>query len=357
MPIADPHINKQPNITVKFMARGIVRGGSADHYIRQLPGDMSAWGNCRFIFDVDAREYDWLVVYHDLPRRPWTFSEERLRCPPEKTVLITTEPSSITVYGTDYLRQYGIVITSQEHWVISHANPVFTQPGLIWFYGFPFSEGPIRTYDEMKVMSPPVKTRPISTVCSDRQGRLTLHSRRFEFTRKLKAALPELDVFGHGVTPMSDKAVAVDPYQYHISIENHIYPHHMTEKMPDSFLGYAVPFYHGCPNATDYFPADSFIPIDINDFQKTFDIIRSTLANNEYKDRLPSVIEARRRVLDEYNLFAVVEREINRNKPLSSCNNGVIMNRQTMRIKRPLAGLCSLAEKTLIKTRHAFGWV
>jgi hypothetical protein len=158
---------------------------------------------------------------------------------------------------------------------------------------------------------------------------------------------------------MSDKAAAIDPYQYHIAIENHIYPHHLTEKMPDSFLGYAIPFYHGCPNATDYFPAESFIPIDINDFSKSLDIIRSTLANNEYRDRLPYVIEARRRVLEEYNLFAVLDREISRNdkKRLSCRNNGVIMNRQTIRIKRPLAGLRSLAEKALVKTRHKLGWV
>ena len=127
MPIADPGDKKGAGIIVKFMARGIAKGGNADHYIRQLPGNASQWGNCRFVFDVDAREYDWLAVYHDLPRLPSTFSEEELRCPPERTVLITTEPSSITVYGTDYLRQYGMVITSQEPWVISHPQPIFTQ--------------------------------------------------------------------------------------------------------------------------------------------------------------------------------------------------------------------------------------
>lgn len=350
---------KKPARIVKFLARGIERGGNANHYTRQLPGETSSWGDCRFVFDIDAQEYDWLAVYHDLSRRPWTFSQENLRCPPEKTVLITTEPSSITVYGTDYLRQYGMVITSQEPWAVSHPHRIFTQPGLIWFYGFPFGEGPIRTYDEMKSMPPPSKSRPLSTVCSDRKGRLTLHSKRFEFTRKLKEALPELDVFGHGVTPMSDKSVAVDPYCYHIAIENHIYPNHLTEKMPDSFLGYAVPFYSGCPNAADYFPPESFIPIDISNFPKSLDIIRSTLANNEYRDRLPYLIEARRRVLDEYNLFAVLDREIGLHdkKILSTRNKGIIMNRQTLRIKRPLSGLRSLAEKVLFKGRHTFGLV
>jgi hypothetical protein len=210
----------------------------------------------------------------------------------------------------------------------------------------------------MKAASPPGKTRTLSTVCSERQGKLTLHYKRFLFTQKLKEALPELDIFGHGVKAMSDKAVAVDSYQYHIAIENHIYPHHLTEKMPDAFLGYAVPFYHGCPNAVDYFPKESYIPLDINDFNRSLAIIRSTIANNEYLDRLPYVIEARRRVLDEYNLFAVLNREISKNDKFSlcSCNNGVIMNRQTIRIKKPLAGLRSLAEKALFKTRHKIGW-
>lgn len=343
---------------VKFMARGLVPGVKHDRWTRQLPGNTSVWGNCRFIFDPEAKEYDWLAVYHDLSRRPWRLSEERLRCPSENTVLVTAEPSSITVYGTDYLRQFGMVITSQEPWAISHPYPVFTQPGLIWFYGFPFSGGSIRTYDDMKSMLPWPKDKTISTVCSERQGKLTLHYKRYEFTQKLKELLPELDIFGHGVNPMSDKVVAVDPYQFHIAIENHVYPHHLTEKMPDSFLGYAIPFYHGCPNAGDYFPPESFIPIDICDFAKTVDIIRSTLANNEYQDRLPYIIEARRRVLDEFNLFAVLNKEINQNhnKSLSCRNNGVIMNRQTIRIKKPLAGLRSLAEKALFKTRHKMGW-
>jgi len=41
---------------------------------------------------------------------------------------------------------------------------------------------------------------------------------------------------------MNDKAAALDPYQYHIAIENHVFTHHMTEKLPDAFLGYTLPF-------------------------------------------------------------------------------------------------------------------
>lgn len=331
---------------------------SIERWLRQLPGNVPEWGRCRFIFDVESREYDWLVVYHDLHRDKGSLSMERLACPREKTMLVTTEPSTITVYGTDYLRQFGVVLTSQESWAISHPNVVFTQPGLIWYYGVPFPSGRMLTYDEMKSAFPSAKTKTISTVCSSRKGKLTLHYKRVRFTERFQAALPELDVFGHGVKPMSDKAEALDPYQYHIAIENHVYPHHLTEKLPDAFLGYTLPFYHGCPNAADYFPAESFIPINFQDFEKTLDVIKSTLANNEYEDRLPYIIEARRRVLEEHNLFAVLEREIRRQEAMITQNtpNGVIMNRQTLRIKKPLAGIRSLAEKAITKTRHKIRW-
>jgi hypothetical protein len=115
-------------------------------------------------------------------------------------------------------------------------------------------------YDDLQSTPPPPKNKTISTVCSIGQGRLTLHYKRYHFTQKLKNHIPELDVFGHGVNPMNDKAEVLDPYRYHIAIENHIFPHHLTEKLPDAFLGYTLPFYHGCQNASDYFPPEFLCP-------------------------------------------------------------------------------------------------
>ena len=332
----------QNPIIVKFTGMGV--GPSPNdklRFSRQLPGDNSIWGKCRFLFDANAQEYDWLVVYHDLPGGSKSQSVERLQCPREKTILITSEPSSITVYGSHYLRQFGFVITSQEPWAIKHPNAIFTQPGLKWFYGAPKDGGTMLTYDNLQQIPPITKTKTISTVCSSRQGRLTMHYKRYHFTDQLKARIPELNIYGHGVNPMNDKAEALDPYQYHITVENHVFQHHLTEKLPDAFLGFTLPFYHGCPNASDYFPSESFIPINIYDLEKTSEIIRSTLANNEYHDRLPYIIEARRRVLQEHNLFVVLEREIvKRDRSIgTSPPGGLIMGRQTLKFRKPLSGL------------------
>ena len=96
------------------MTRAVVRNVDPGPWKRLLPGSDDRWGNCQFIFDIDAREYDWLVVYHDVPRDKWSFGQEPLACARERTILVTTEPSTITVYGTNYLRQFGMVLTSQE---------------------------------------------------------------------------------------------------------------------------------------------------------------------------------------------------------------------------------------------------
>lgn len=347
----------KPQIKVKFMHRGLERGGSLDGFLRQFPGLTPQWGDCLFDFDVDSRDYDWLVVYQDLPneRGSSLFVEEKLACARERTMIITGEPSTITVFGKDYLNQFGSVLTFQEPWAMrGHSNVIYHHPGLIWHYGLPYGKGSFITWDQINATPPPEKTKLISTVCSRRTGKVTLHSTRVDFTWRLKDELPELDIYGHGVNPMDDKAEALDSYQYHIAVENHVYDHHLTEKLPDAFLGYTLPFFHGAPNTDLYFSKESFIPIDINNYSRSKEIIAHHLANNEYKDRLPYIIEARRRVLEEQNLFSILNTQITRQESLikKETMGKVIRNRPTMRMKNPLKGARSLAEKAAIKMYH-----
>lgn len=347
-----------PEIKVKFMTRGLRRGSSSKRFLRQFPGNTPQWGACCFEFDVDCRDYDWLVVYQDLPKSDSLFSEEKLACPRERTLLLTGEPSSITVFGRDYLRQFGCILSFQEPWAMKHPNVVYHHPGLMWFYGLPFQNSEFKSWDQIASTPPPEKSRTLSTVCSQRTGGTTLHSARVDFTWRLKKEIPEMDIFGHGVKPMNDKAEALDPYRFHIAIENHVYKHHLTEKLPDAYLGYTLPFYHGAPNASEYFPKESFIPIDINNYQRSRDIIRYHLQNNEYEDRLPYIIEARRRVLEEQNLFAILNKVIleQEERITSETRGKIIRNRSTMRIKNPVAGIRSLTEKALTKTYHRLSY-
>ncbi|MCA9024220.1 MAG: hypothetical protein KDA86_03295 [Planctomycetaceae bacterium] len=282
-------------------------------FLRQFPQGQPHWGQCEFLFDPEAREYDWLVVYDDLaPQGQERFSTrvEQLSCPQQNTVLITAEPSSIKFYGADFLNQFGVIITSQESWAIPHQQTIRTQPSLRWFYGV--SDNTLVSYDEMQINVPLDKSRDLSTVCSNKQQKNTCHHLRFAFTQRLRECYPEMDVFGRGVRPIKDKAESLDPYRYHIVIENHIGEHHWTEKLADAFLGATLPFYYGCPNVLNYFPQGSLIPIDIRDFDAAFRTIREAIESHQFERRLSTILEARRRVLDEYNLFSVLSREIER---------------------------------------------
>lgn len=342
--------SNQP-IRVKFLSR------SADYpWTRQLPGEGGRWGRCEFLFDPAARDYDWLVVYDELPARTgerFSTAAEELACPREQTLLVTTEPSSIRIYGSGYLSQYGRVITSQEPVVIRHPGAIFTQPGLRWFYGFGSARP--RTYDDLKENGIPDKYRLFSTVCSSKRQRHTLHNSRYDFTRRLHRDIPELEIFGHGVRPMADKAEALDPYKYHLAIENHIAPHHLTEKLTDSFLGGALPFYAGCPNAADYFPAESFIPIDLQDYPSALARIRRAIEDNEYEQRLPAILEARRRVLDEHNLFALLAHTIEAaGTQYRGSTGGWIYSRRAYWRRHPADRLACLAVKSRLRLS---GWI
>jgi len=311
-------------------------------FLHQLPSQRPDWGRCHFIFDPLERNYDWLVVYDDLPAKqgePGAQRNEDLSCPHEHTLLTTSEPSTIKLYGNDYTAQFGHVLTSQAEWALPHKGRIFYQAGLRWFYGLG-SKGQI-PFDEMVAHPPTNKTADLAMVFSPKRNWHTLHQRRFNFMRYLMQHLPEMMVYGRGVRPLDDKAEALDAYRYSIAIENYIGPHHWTEKLADAFLGHTLPFYAGCTNAADYFPAKSFIPIDIHDPEGAVRIIRQAIADHEYEKRLPAIQEARRRVLFEHNFFALVSRLIEeRHTPApAGSDHGVIYSRHALRAQSPLSGL------------------
>lgn len=353
-----PHLeSRQRPIVVKFVWRGSSKTHQ-DIMRRQLPGNSSRWGRCRFVFDSKCDEYDWLAVYDDLtalPGQRFSFHAEPLPCAPKHSLFITVEPSSIKTYGYDFLEQFGVIITSQEPWAITNRQAVFTQAALQWFYGW--SADHLRSYDEIASNPPLNKTADISTVCSNKKQKGTVHADRYNFTMRLKEIMPELALFGRGVRDIADKAEALDTFRYHIAIENHIAKHHWTEKLADSFLGVTLPFYYGCPNATDYFPEESFIRIDIADPQRTAEIIRTAIANKEFERRLPAILEARRRVMDEYNMFAVIAREVERRfNPSAKAEPGAcIYSRKRSRRRTPLHAIRFGFEHLRIRmlNRHA----
>lgn len=317
----------QPDIVVKLVTRQA--NDSYRLWLPQCPEGKAQWGRCRFTFDPLTREYDWFVTRDDIPT-VLSGQKEVLACPRTNTLLFTSEPSSVARYGKEFAAQFGYILTSQEEWALPHSNAIRSQSGNYWHYG--------KSFDQLMAESPPKKTELFSTICSVLQLPYTMHAQRYAFTNRLKEEIPELEVFGRGIRPIKHKYDGIDPYKFHLTIENHSSKHHWTEKLADAFLGYSVPIYCGCTNIFDYFPKDSVVPIDIYDFHGSLATVRKILTTEgEYERRLEAVTEARRRVIEEYNLPAMLSRIIEDSESvLANTGKEVIYSKRRIRRHHPL---------------------
>ena len=333
----------EKDIKVKLLHRSS-KADEESLYKIQTPGNKAKWGSCSFTFNPLEKNYDWLVIIDDISRIIPN-GVEQLSCPKENTILVTTEPISITRYGRAFAKQFHYLITNQDENVLPHPNAIRSQTGNVWFYG--------KDYDEIVSVTHPTKTKKISTVCSNKQQGHTLHKLRYEFTKIMEERIPELERFGRGFRWIETKADALDDYEFHVAIENHYAPHVWTEKLADAFLGYTVPIYHGCPNVYDYFPKESVIQIDIHDVEGSISKIKEIIATEgEYERRLTAVKEARRRVVEEYNLLAMINKIVETsNEQNLEVSDHKIYNRKIMRIKHlpDLIRFLSWKVKNMIK--------
>ncbi len=277
-------------------------------FLRQTPGSSGKWGNYAFVFNQDIKECDAWVVIGDI-----LDYKETTMCPSNRTLLINEEPPTMRGYPEKYLSQFAIVATC--------GGSNFRHPGVkevfplqAWYIGVkqgelhvPHKNDAIRfTYDDLKVLEPPPKSKLLSVIYSDKKF-TGGHIERHKFVHELKKHFGDsLDIFGRGFQFVSDKWDAIADYQYHLAIENSCFPHYWTEKLADAFLGWSFPIYYGCPNITEYFDPNSFATVDIASPKQSIQTIEQLIEEGRWNKSLPYLAEARRKVLDEYNLFPMI---------------------------------------------------
>ena len=255
-----------------------------------------------FTFDPDARDYDALAVYEDLPPLDGDrkiLRREPLACPRSHTLLFVTEPSSIRLDGLHYLAQFGRVVTSrpfseaERAFLMERGTTVDPEPCLVPFYGRDMDGDAHLSLADIAAEAPE-KTEILSTVTSTKAMDHTVHARRQAFVQEMKARLGDtLTLFGRGIRDIRDKREGMVPFRYHIAIENHYQSGHYTEKLTDCFLARCLPFYFGDPDYAERFPRDAVIPIDIFDADRSEHIIREAISTDQYAARREALEEAR----------------------------------------------------------------
>ena len=311
-------------IRIKLIARG--RNGSA--WSKQLPQDGTFTGECEFLFSKEERDYYWLVVIDDVSRS-LKATPEILNCAEEHTLFVTTEPPTITRYGKGFCSQFAQVLTSQPPEALQHPNRIYSHTGNLWFNG--------HGYEALDGKPFPEKTAGLSTVCSSKQQKHTIHNDRYQFCHWLMQEIPSMGLFGHGSRYVENKFDALDPYRFHLAIENYSGLHHWTEKLADPYLSGCFPIYYGCPNLGDYFPEQSFLQIDIFNRPEALEKIRSVLGDETFfEKRQDALHEARRRVMREHNLLFMIENLVVNGFDTNKKSSGKpLFNRKQMRVRHP----------------------
>lgn len=295
--------------------------GTGTPFIKQAPHLIPMWKNCDFYINQPIESCDVWVVYGGL------LTEETVQCPKDATIFITNEPPSVKRFSRKFTDQFATVITCHGGTVRNHPHIVYEQQALPWWVGHKMKRDDTdqvlyeKTYDELKKIATPPKTKLISVIASNK--RFTRgHRRRDTFVQYLKKELGDIvDVYGVGNTLVEDKWDAIAPYKYHIVIENSTYRDYWTEKLSDCLLAESYPFYYGAPNIEKYFDKQVFTQIDINDPTRAIESIRKSIKNNLYEKATPLLAEAKEKVLDTYQFFpfisSLVQKYHTKNVPVS----------------------------------------
>lgn len=266
---------------------------------RQLPGRGPHWGEFEFHINTPSKEADFWVVSIGL------FDTDHCICPPNRTLFITYEPSSVHVYEPAFLRQFARVLTCQRR--IEHPHVIYGPQGQQWFAGLTWPGLNVASdYDSLAMMPPPSKSRMISLV-SSRKLMTREHEQRLKTVERLEKEFQGvLDIFGNGFKRVPDKLEAILPYKYHLVLENSRETDYFSEKLADAYLGWSFPIYWGCPNLSDYVPSDAFTALPADDYDEMARIIQRVLITDPYEDAREAMSEARHRILNDQNFFGRV---------------------------------------------------
>jgi hypothetical protein len=265
--------------------------------LSHTPGGRGIWDGIRFTVDA-VPECDYLIVLNKLPE------PVEIRCPRDHIWCVIEEPYVPGLYNwiSEGHQDFAHVFTHH----IPRPGPKYirSHSAIPWWVG--------RSYDELEAAEAPAKTKGVSMIASTLSW-LPGHRKRRDLREFLTAVAPgEVDMFGRGLRYLEDKWDGLAPFRYSIAIENSNSPDYWTEKVADCFLSWTIPLYDGAPNLGDYFPAESFIQINSADKPATLATIREVLRHDRWEQRLPALAQARRLVLDKYDLFPFVAGAIRR---------------------------------------------
>ncbi|MFH1146362.1 MAG: glycosyltransferase family 10 [Pseudomonadota bacterium] len=266
----------------------IAKDWSSPDLMRQTPGQGGIWDGIKFTTEP-VQQCDLLLVLNNRLK-----AKVQVECRKENVWALMQEPyvrgfNDWMAEGHDSLFR---VFT--HHSPVPGGKYVTSHPAIPWHVN--------RSYDQLVFCNVPPKTRMISWIVGNASD-LAGHRKRLSFLRFIQHNFSGIDLLGRAVKYVDDKWDGLASYRYSLAVENSSSPDYWTEKVADCFLTWTVPFYYGCTNLEQYFPQDSFIRIDIDRPETSLALIKSMALTEDWERRLPALDEARRLVLNKYQMF------------------------------------------------------
>ena len=285
---------------------------STNLLLRQTKNFSGIWGDCKFVINENIEKCDWWFVLHG----SGLVRSESCICDIDHIVYVSMEPDEkMSKVSKKFLKQFSHLVTCDRD--IVHNNKIY-ENWLTWYVGIivekknnqhKFQKKINLDYDKLSSMKFPNKKNRISLIMSNKNFSKG-HKKRIKFVDQLKE-LPiakYIDIYGHGYNDIPDKWEAISQYKYHIVLENTVQPDYWSEKLADSFLGFSLPIYYGCPNIHDYFNKDSLFLIDIDDINATVKLLQHLLDDDEIFEKRKQMINiSRESILNKYNIFNLMQ--------------------------------------------------
>lgn len=175
-----------------------------------------------------------------------------------------------------------------------------------------------KTYSELIDYHPskdPDLKNVVSTVLSEKYEDPG-HIKRVDFVKFLDGKGFPVHVYGSnkwnyknykGALPYHAKDAGLMPYKYTFNVENHSIKNYYTEKIIDGILSECLVFYSGCFNLEQYLPKDSFVYLELVNFDDDYNTIKKAIEENWWEKRLPAIREAKRIILEDRQFFPRVK--------------------------------------------------
>ena len=150
------------------------------------------------------------------------------------------------------------------------------------------------------------------------------HIARIDFLKFLenKKDIP-LKIFGNveemgfenyqGILEPENKAEGIVPYKYYFMVENNYEKDFITEKLWEPIMCESLVFYYGCPNVTDYIDSDAFVLLDMNDFEKSYQTIKTAIEEDWWSQRIDKIKQEKYKLLNEMAFFPRLRKVIENN--------------------------------------------